>query len=127
MSLTMTVPAAVPSLFQSSMPLVPSLAAKKSVLPTTEVARARAVSAGIDVLDQHGARGGAVALPELVAVVPSVALKNSVPLSDTGGDVTVVPKSIGVADINPRSSRGSNRRERRGRRRGFGSKARKMT
>ena len=34
MSLTIFVPAAVPSLFHSSVPWTPSLAAKKSVLPT---------------------------------------------------------------------------------------------
>ena len=33
MSFTITVPAAVPSLFQSSVPLVPSLALKNSVPP----------------------------------------------------------------------------------------------
>ena len=34
-SLTITVPEAVPSVFHSSMPCGPSLAAQKTVLPTT--------------------------------------------------------------------------------------------
>ena len=69
MSLTMTVPAAVPSDFQSSSPLAPSSAVKNSVPPTfvrfgdTNVAAAR-----VDVLDQDGAGGRAVRLPKLRAV-----------------------------------------------------------
>ena len=44
-SLTMTVPAAVPSLFHSSKPWVPSLAEKNRVLPTDgEAARARSLA-----------------------------------------------------------------------------------
>ena len=69
MSLTRTVPAAVPSLFHSSSPVVPSLAAKNSV-PLTFVRWMgdELVAAGVDVLDEDGAGGGAVALPQLVAV-----------------------------------------------------------
>ena len=37
MSFTIEVPAAVPSLAQSSRPLVPSLAPKKILLPSTEI------------------------------------------------------------------------------------------
>ena len=82
MSLTRTVPAAVPSLFHSSVPCVPSLAAKNSVpLTFVRLDGVRAGAAGVDVLDQDGAGGGAVALPQLVAVVPSSAAKNSVPLT----------------------------------------------
>ena len=51
MSVTMTVPAAVPSLFHSSMPFVPSLAVKKSV-PSTFV-RLLGLSRRVDVLDQQ--------------------------------------------------------------------------
>ena len=70
MSLTRTVPAAVPSLFHSSWPVVPSSAAKNSV-PLTFVRLSRGTSrraAGADVLDEDGAGGGAVALPQLAAV-----------------------------------------------------------
>ena len=38
-------------------------------------------ASGVDVLDQDGAGGGAVGLPQLSAVVPSGALKNNVPLT----------------------------------------------
>ena len=36
-SLTITVPEAVPSLFHNSLPLVPSSAEKKRVVPTAEI------------------------------------------------------------------------------------------
>ena len=80
MSLTSTVPAAVPSLFHSSSPLVPSLAMKNSV-PSTSVrlCGSRTGGARTDVLHQHRARGGAVALPQLVAVGAVASRKNSVP------------------------------------------------
>ena len=69
MSLTRTVPAAVPSLFHSSLPWSPSSAVKNSV-PFTFVRLSgyEPVRAGVDVLDQDGAGGGAVALPQLPAV-----------------------------------------------------------
>ena len=64
MSLTRTVPAAVPSLFHSSVPLVASSSAEKNSVPLTFVRFAgRACAARVDVLDQDGAGGGAVALP----------------------------------------------------------------
>ena len=73
MSLTRTVPAAVPSLFHSSHPCVPSLAAKNSVpLTFVRLLGGRAVAARVDVLDQGGAGGRAVALPQLAAVRPVV-------------------------------------------------------
>ena len=69
MSLTRTVPAAVPSLFHSSRPWVPSSAVKNRMpLDVGQVVRDGAVGAGVDVLDQVGAGGGAVALPQLDAV-----------------------------------------------------------
>ena len=68
MSLTSTVPAAVPSLFHSSQPVVPSSAAKNSVPFTFVRLRGRAAAAGVDVLDEDGAGGGAVALPQLQPV-----------------------------------------------------------
>ena len=73
MSLTRTVPAAVPSLFHSSMPVVGSKAMKKSV-PFTLVRTdgEEPVGAGVDVLDQDGAGGRPVALPQLDAVGPVV-------------------------------------------------------
>ena len=69
MSLTMTVPAEVPSLFQSSKPCEPSLAVKRSVPPTFDQGRGvRARAARVDVTDHDGAGRGSVALPELGAV-----------------------------------------------------------
>ena len=71
MSLTRTVPAAVPSLFHSSMPCVPSLAAKNSVAVDVRSScweSQEPCAARVDVLDQDGAGGGAVALPQLRAV-----------------------------------------------------------
>ena len=62
MSLTRTVPAAVPSLFHSSLPWVPSLAAKKSVEPTAVRFVGDEPCAGVDVLDHVGAGRRAVAL-----------------------------------------------------------------
>ena len=48
---------------------MPSLAVKNSVpLTFVEAAGVRAGAAGVDVLDQDGAGGGAVALPQLAAV-----------------------------------------------------------
>src|SRR5438132_1070731 len=62
-SLTSTVPPSVPSLFQSSLPKSEWNALKKSV-PLTLV---RCGGSGVDVLDEHGALLGPVALPELPA------------------------------------------------------------
>ena len=66
MSLTRAVPAAVPSLFHSSAPCMPSSAVKNSV-PFTSVRLlgSELYGAGVDVLDEDGAGGGAVALPQL--------------------------------------------------------------
>ena len=76
MSLTMTVPAAVPSLFQSSVPWTPSLAAKKSVLPTAvRLVGVRARDAGVDVLDRT-----------VPAAVPSL-FQSSLPWLRRGGEV----------------------------------------
>ena len=71
MSFTSTVPASVPSLFHSSLPLLPSSAEKNSV-PFTfdESVGSRAARAREDVLHQHGAGVGAVALPQLGAARP---------------------------------------------------------
>ena len=69
MSLTRTVPAAVPSLFHSSSPSPASLAVKNSVpLTFVRFVGDGADGAGVDVLDQRRAGGGAVALPQLGAV-----------------------------------------------------------
>ena len=69
MSLTRTVPAVVPSDFQSSVPWVPSLAAKNSVPPTfVRFPGFELPLPGSDVLDHDGAGGRAVRLPQLSAV-----------------------------------------------------------
>ena len=62
MSLTITVPAAVPSLFHSSRPFVPSSALKKSMPPT-------AVSAPILLSFKPGAMSFTITVP---AAVPSL-------------------------------------------------------
>ena len=73
MSLTKTVPAAVPLLFQSSAPWTPSLAMEEQrAVHVRQVARIRAAAAGVDVLDQDGAGGGAIAFPEFKTVHPVV-------------------------------------------------------
>ena len=62
-------PAAVPSLFHSSRPWTPSSAVKNSVpLTFVRCCGEELLAAGVDVLDQDGAGGGAVALPQLGAV-----------------------------------------------------------
>ena len=70
MSLTRTVPASVPSLFHSSSPLTPSSA--REIQRAADGRQARAgyelAAAWVDVLDQDGARLGAVALPQLIAM-----------------------------------------------------------
>ena len=70
MSLTMTVPAAVPSLFHNSTPCVPSSAAKNSV-PLTLVRERRdwnSPAPGLMSSTRMVPAGGAVALPQLEAV-----------------------------------------------------------
>ena len=67
MSLTRTVPAEVPSFFQSSIPWVPSLAVKKRVWPTSTWSRHEPAAAGVDVLDEDRAGRRAVAPPQLGA------------------------------------------------------------
>src|SRR5206468_8669312 len=67
MSFTRTVPAAVPSLFQSSPP-VASWKASKNKVPFTFVRPdGLELPTRADVLDEDSAGGGAVALPELDA------------------------------------------------------------
>ena len=69
MSLTMTVPAVVPSVFHSSEPCTPSLAVKYSVAADArEILRADEAPLSVDVLDHDGAGGRAVGLPQLRAV-----------------------------------------------------------
>ena len=67
MSLTKTVPAAVPSDFPA-IAIVPSDGREEQ--RAVELVRSRGFSIRFreDVLDQHGARGGAVGLPQLIAV-----------------------------------------------------------
>ena len=68
MSSTSTVPAAVPSLFHSSTPVVPSLAVKKSVPFTfVETAGSEPVAPGLMSLTSTVPAAGAVALPQLAA------------------------------------------------------------
>ncbi len=81
MSATMTVPAAVPSLFQISLPCAPSLAMKNSVPPIT------VRYFGIEPV-LPGLMSAIMTVPAVVPsdfqssspCVPSLAWKNSVPL-----------------------------------------------
>jgi hypothetical protein len=74
MSRTSTVPAAVPSLRHSSRP-VPAWTAEKNSVPLTSTRLAgpeepaTKSAPGLDVPDEHGARLGPVALPQLAARV----------------------------------------------------------
>ena len=71
MSLTRTVPARLPFDFHSSRPWVPSSAAKNNLPAHTGQAGGSVVGVagtGMDVLDQDGARPGAIGLPQLRAV-----------------------------------------------------------
>ena len=82
MSLTITVPAAVPSLFHSSSPFTPSLAQEEQrAVDVGQFARIAVGRPGTDVLDQRVP----AAVPSLFhsskPLVPSLALKNSVPLT----------------------------------------------
>jgi hypothetical protein len=77
MSLTRTVPASVPLLFQSSRPLVPSSAAKNSV-PRTLVSDGGLAllkaqfGAWINVFDPHRAPGSAIRFPQFKTVQPII-------------------------------------------------------
>ena len=74
MSLTSTVPAAVPSLFHSSLPAASWVALKRQVPLTSVRLRGMALAApGTMSLTRTVPAGGAVALPQLVPVVPSLA------------------------------------------------------
>ena len=72
MSLTICVPAAVPSERHSSTPWVPSLASKNSVPPTLVRYRGYECAARVDVLDHLRAAGRPVRTPQLNAVGPVV-------------------------------------------------------
>ena len=70
MSLTRTVPAAVPSLFHSSRAVVAVVGDEEErPAEVRQVFRVGAAVAGVDVLDEGGARGRAVGLPQLASVV----------------------------------------------------------
>ncbi len=92
MSLTITVPASVPSLFHNSFPFVPSLARKNNV-PFNSVRYGGESHPRVDILDHHRSRLGPVALPQLIPFVPSLARKNSVPLNSVRYDGKRVPAS----------------------------------
>ena len=69
MSLTRTVPAAVPLLRHSSSPCIAFVGRKEErAVDVGQVRWMRSCSAGEDVLDHDGAGGGAVALPQLMTV-----------------------------------------------------------
>src|SRR4051812_22832358 len=107
-SLTMAVPAAVPSDFHSSKPWGPSLAEKNRVLPTAVRLRGQE-------LVEPGLRSEIMAVPAGVPSlrhssspwVASVALKYNAPFIATGGEVIVAAKSMGVRDRRVRPSRDS--------------------
>ena len=81
MSSTRNVPAAVPLLSHSSTRGAVVGREEQGPVHVRQVMRIRAARARVDVCDEEGAGGGAVALPQLSPWVPSLAWKNSVPFT----------------------------------------------
>ena len=63
-SLTSAVPAAVPSLFHNSRPCAVGGDEEQRAVDVGQIEREASPASGENVLDQHGAGGRAVALPE---------------------------------------------------------------
>src|SRR5262245_26398568 len=95
MLLKSTVPSVVPSLVQTSRPLVPSSALKNSLPPTAaNPSGGRSPRSGPDVPEEDGSDGGAIANPGLRAIRIIVSAEDEPPV-DGGEPVrerTVGPK-----------------------------------
>src|SRR5262245_32238235 len=112
MSLTRVVPASVPSLFHNSQPDTPSLPEKYrapvNVAKRTFTGQTRDAVKASDVLDQHRAGLGAVALPQRRPSVDAVVGREDQPaihvgqiagVGDVGNVAAVVARGAARSDI----------------------------